>query len=226
MLELYEAAFSGVNVVYTTLLLLTLLYWVIVILGVIDLDAFGLDFDVDADAGGLDADGIDAHDGGLTGSAGGFSWLAFFNVGEAPIMFYASIVVLTMWIVSIQSHHWIDAYGPSWASEYHGLVAAGLAVPNFIFALFVAKFLMLPIKRLRQRAPQRTKLVGKVANVTSLEITDQIGRVEMPKQEGSLILNARTEGGEVLQKGDAVEIVRRVESGNGEYFVVTKKQWT
>jgi hypothetical protein len=48
----------------------------------------------------------------------------------------------------------------------------------------------------------------------------------MPKQEGSLILNARTEGGEVLQKGDAVEIVRRVESGNGEYFVVTKKQWT
>lgn len=230
MYELYEAAFSGVNVVYTTLLLLTVVYWLIVILGIIDLDTFDLDLDldldVDADVGGFDADGGVDVDGGIEGTAGGFSWLAFFNVGEAPIMIFISIVALSMWIVSIQLNHWIEAYGPSWMNDYQGWVAAGLVVPNFVFSLFVAKFLLLPAKRLRERKPQLTKLVGKVGNVTSLEITDQIGRVELPKHEGSLILNARTRGGEVLKKGDAAEILERVESRNGEHFIVTKKQWT
>ena len=89
MMELVEHAFSGVNLLYTILLMMVLVYWLIVILGLIDLDAFDLDLDADVDGG------LDAHEGG-------FSWLAYFNVGEAPIMFFVSIVTLVMWVVSMQ----------------------------------------------------------------------------------------------------------------------------
>src|SRR5688500_13547879 len=101
MTEFVETAFAGVNVVYTTLLIIVLIYWCIVILGLLDIDSFDLDADVGGD---LDVDA------GAAGHAGGFSWLAFFNVGEVPIMFFASIVVLTMWVVSLQINLWLDSY--------------------------------------------------------------------------------------------------------------------
>jgi hypothetical protein len=213
MAQLVEAAFSGVNIAYTMLLLLILLYWIIVIVGVIDLDAF--DFDAGAGAG--------AHDAGLPdGTAGGFSWLAFFNVGEAPIMFFVSIVILTMWVLSVQLNYSIDQYGPGWMNDYQGWIAAGLALPNLIFGFFVAKFAAIPFKRLSKEIRQRTVLVGKVGTVTSLEVNGEFGRVALPQHEGALVLNVRTKDGEVLRKGDAALIIKQDEDGAGDICVVTK----
>jgi len=221
MAELFDAAFSGVNVIYTTLLGLVLIYWSIVILGVIDLDAFDMDMDVDADIGG----DFDADASMDTGGEGGFSWLSFFNMGEVPIMFFVSIVVLTMWIVSMQINGWLDDYATGWVKDYRNWVSLGLIIPNLIFAMFVAKFLMVPIKQLNKRRVHHTNLIGKTCLVTSLEVTDKFGRCEMPKEEGSLILNVRSEGSEVLRKGDAAEIIEHVKEGNYDVYVVTKKSW-
>jgi hypothetical protein len=215
MFELIESALSGVNVVYTTLLVLVLVYWCIVILGVIDMDGF--DVDASVDAGG----DLDAPDAGH----GGFSWLAFFNAGEVPIMFFVSLVVLTMWVVSMQINYWLDGHSAGWIAEHRGWLAAAMAVPNFIFAIFLAKILLIPARRMRQHEPQRTNLVGKTCLVTSLEVTDSFGRCEMPKRDGSLILNVRTRGGEMLTKGDAAEIVELVHEGNQDVYIVTKKAW-
>jgi hypothetical protein len=217
MIEVLEAAFSGVNVVYTALLLLVLIYWVIVILGVIDLDA--INFDVEAD---VDVDGLE---GPLEGSGGGLSWLAFFNVGEVPIMFFVSIVVLTMWVISMQANVWLASFTTSWVAEYRGWIAAAMAIPNLIFALFMAKFLLIPVKRMRQREPQRTNLVGKTCLVTSLEVSETFGRCEMPKVDSSLILDVRTQGGEVLHKGDAAEIIEQIRENEHDVYVVTRKVW-
>jgi hypothetical protein len=222
MLELLEAAFSGVNIVYSMLLILVLIYWCIVILGVLDLDAFDLDADVDV-GGDFDLDGdIDA---GVEGTEGAFSWLAFFNVGEVPIMFFVTIVALTMWVVSVQANSVLDKHATGWVADHRGLVAAALAVPNLIFALFLAKFLVLPVKKMRQRPAQVTKLEGKVCLVTSPEVTDKYGWCETPKEEGSLILNARTQNGEILKKGDAAEVIEHVVGGDEDFYVVTKKIW-
>ena len=215
MAELYEAAFSGVNVVYSTMLMLICIYWLVVILGVIDFDTLDVDLDVDADAD------IDGDFGGGT-TEGGFSWLAYFNVAEVPIMFYMTIVTLVMWVVSVQVNRWLDAWG---VDAYRGWIAVGLAVPNLIFALHVAKFLLYPVKRMNRRQPQITRLDGKTCLVTSLEVNGDYGRCEMPKEESSLILEARTRNGEILRQGDPAVIVEHVDEGSANYFVVTKQTW-
>ena len=224
MTEYLEFAFSGVNIAYTTLLILILVYWSIVILGLIDLDAFDLDLDVDA--GGFDADAdFDADvaaEGAAEGSAGGFSFLAFFNVGEVPIMFFVSIVVLAMWIVSMQINGWLDAVQIDGVQQNRGWIAAALAIPNFIFALFVAKFVVLPLKRLRREHKPVTEHDGKPCLVKSLEVTEKYGQVEIPTDESPLLLNARTEHGEVLHKNDAAQIVRHVFGNEDNYYLVTK----
>lgn len=228
MTELIEAAFSGVNLVYTILLIVMLAYWLIVLLGVVDLDPFGFDLDVDAGGADVGAD-VDAGAGGEAGgdAAGGdgFSWLYYFNVGEVPIMIYASILIITMWIVSLQVNYWLDSQQAAWAAGYRGWIAAALFVPNLIFAFFVAKLILTPVRRLRQHRQQPTRLEGKTCLVTSLEVNETFGRCEMPKTDGSLILNVRTRGGEVLQKGDAAEILEQVHEGDVEYYVVTRKVW-
>ena len=210
MMELVEQAFSGVNLLYTILLLMVLVYWLIVILGLIDLDAFDLDLDADVDGG------LDAHEGG-------FSWLAYFNVGEAPIMFFVSIVALVMWVVSMQVNSWLDSAATSTLAANRGWLAVAIAPLNLAFALFVAKFLMLPARRLRGREARRPSLIGKTCLVTSLEVTDAKGRCELPKHDHSLILEARTRNGEVLHKGDPAEIVETIVDGDHEYFIVTRQ---
>lgn len=216
MNELFEAAFSGLNVVYSTLLILVLLYWCIVILGILDLDSFDLDLDAGAELDG---------DLGVDGTEGAFSWLAFFNLGEVPIMFFVTIVALAMWVVSIEGNRFLDNHATGWLSEHRGLIALALGPPNFVFAMFLAKFLVLPAKKLRNRPAQVTQLEGKVCLVSSPEVNEQYGRCETPKEAGSLILNARTTGGEVLKKGDPAEVVEHVVRGDEDYYLVTKKVW-
>ena len=49
MIELISIAFSPLNIVFTVLLILIVLYWITVILGVLDVDLFDIDFDTDVD---------------------------------------------------------------------------------------------------------------------------------------------------------------------------------
>jgi hypothetical protein len=210
MIELYETAFSAVNAPYTILLTLVVVYWMLVIIGLMNVDAF--DFDLDADVG-LDGD-IDGDVGDLSG-AGGFSMLGFLNVGEVPVMFYFSIVALLMWVTSMKVNEWFNLDGNVW-------FAIALAVPNFIAAVAITKLLLEPIKQYKRRRPPTSSIVGKVCVVKSLEVTEEFGRCEVATDSAPVIVNARTENGEVLKQGDAAIIVRALPEG---FHVVTKQNW-
>ena len=93
MKEIIEAAFSPVNIIPTILLLFVLFYWIIVIVGVINMDFLDVDVDMDADIDldvDVDADidvdtdmDIDAHTDIDPGAS--ISWLnhvlVFFGLG-------------------------------------------------------------------------------------------------------------------------------------------------
>ncbi|MFP6668243.1 MAG: hypothetical protein VB876_13070 [Pirellulales bacterium] len=210
MIELYETAFSAVNTPYTLLLILVVVYWMLVIVGLVNIDVF--DFDLDADVG-IDGD-LDADIGDISG-AGGFSMLGFLNLGEVPIMFYVSIVSLLMWVTSIRVNELFNPEGNAW-------FAAALAVPNFVAALTITKFLLEPIKYYKRHRPPTSTLVGKVCVVKSLEVTEEFGRCEVANDSAPIIVNARTENGEVLKQGDAALIVKALSGG---FHLVTKHDW-
>lgn len=219
MTELFHAAFSGLNILYTVPLLLVLLYWCIVILGVIDFDAFDLDLDFDMDAD-LDVDADVDFD---AGGAGGFSLLAFFNVGEAPLMFFISILLLVMWSISVQTNYLLDVNGPASIENYRGWIALGLAIPNLVFSLFVTKFAVLPFKWAKKEHKPSTKLLGKACLVKSTEVNERFGQVEVPTDQSSLLLNARTQEGETLAKGEAATILEHVYNDHDNYYVVARQ---
>jgi membrane protein implicated in regulation of membrane protease activity len=147
-------------------------------------------------------------------SAGGFSILGFLNMGEVPIMFYASIVALCMWVNSVKMNQWFNPDGSTW-------FALALAIPNLMFAVLLAKVLLEPVKIYNRKRQRTSSLVGKVCVVKSQEINEGFGRCEVATDSAPIIVNARTENGEVLKQGDPAVIVRQLpEQG---FHIVTKQ---
>jgi hypothetical protein len=211
MSEVMELAFSAVNLPYTILLIVVMSYWLLVILGLFDIGMFDFDLDFDAD---MDVD-VDGGDLGDASSAGGLSVLGFLNAGEVPITFFISLVVLEMWLISVKINEWFGNES-LW-------FAAALAVPNLIFCALFTKFLLEPVKQLNRRVQARPTLIGKTCVVTSLEVTEKFGRCEVATDSSPVLVNARTENGEVLTKGDAAVVVNHLPDEG--FHIVTKQTW-
>jgi hypothetical protein len=204
MLELLQAAFSPVNVALTVLLILTVVYWLAVILGALDIDFLNVevdadadvDVDVDADAG-ADAD-ADLHAGGLR------ALLGFFYIGEVPVMVLASILVLAMWMMSVTAN---AIFNP------HGSLLLGVPIFLAVLAagLVVLKVVGLPLRRLFNaftrdyNAPQ--KVIGRLCIVTTTSVSDRLGQAEIRGRVAPIVLTVKTEGGAELHRGDEAVVV-------------------
>ena len=207
-LELMRFSFDMVNLPFTVLLLVVMLYWGCVIAGAMDLDFFDIDADADVD---MDADvDVDGVEGG-----GFFAFLRFFNVGEVPLMIVASVFVIVLWAGAITFNYQLNSSRSivfSWLYWVPGVIAAG----------FVAKLLTMPLRRFFRMLASQTEdhedLVGKVCTVVTSEVTEKFGQVEMDNEGAPVRLNARTRDGEVLARGDRALLL---EERAGQVCLVT-----
>ncbi|MBJ6110755.1 hypothetical protein JAO73_17155 [Hymenobacter sp. BT523] len=119
MTELLQAAVSPPNLVATGLLVFVLLYWLTVIVGLLDMKTVDLD---------LDDHGHFHHPGDFHPEAANSSWLngalAFFNLGRIPLMVFLSFVFLPLWVGSILVNYYTE--NTSW------LLGVGFLLPLFV----------------------------------------------------------------------------------------------
>ena len=133
MKELLEFSFSGINIIPTVLLIFVFIYWLIVIMGVIDIDTLDFDLDMDAD---VDVDG-DFEVDGLS------SVLAFFNIGQMPLMIFVTFFTIPLWTCTLLVNDFIG---------HNSILIGALILFGVGFGcLFVAKFLTIPIAKLYKK---------------------------------------------------------------------------
>ncbi|MEM6297684.1 MAG: hypothetical protein AAF740_03240 [Bacteroidota bacterium] len=208
MLELYQAAVSPTNFIYSLMLLMALLYWVTVFVGVLDIDSLDFDVDIDIDADfdvDVDAD-VDADTGAST--SGGSFWLSvlsFFNLGKVPFMIFFSFLALSLWVGSILFNYYL-AQGQPW------FWAAGWVIPNLLIALFITKALtqvVAPVfaDEVNEFATHED-VVGKLG-VASLPLDDySVGEIRVATKAGApLCLRAQAAQGREISKGDNVLVI-------------------
>lgn len=220
--DLITEAIAAYNLPLTILLGLVLVYWMLVIIGALDLDFLHINFDMDHGGhldGGLGHDighgvghdvGHDAaHQGGSagTGSVLG-SVMGFINAGHVPIMLVFSILFVSMWIVSILTNYYLNPGEPGDRSQ---LIALGLLVPNFIVSVLITRYVTLPLRPLMKGLAEgevHEPVIGREGVVTSAEVTRDFGRIEVETGGAPLLLNARiSEGSARLTKGDSALII-------------------
>ncbi len=209
MNELIQVAFSPVNIVYTFLLILVVMYWLSIIIGVLDFGMFDFDFDIEADAD-LDAD-IDA---GGVGSIAGF--LHFFNFGKLPFMVIMSFVILSCWSISVL----LNQYGGGSI-----LFALAIAAPNILVSLFLAKVITMPLIPVFEKLDtgvEPVDYIGMTAKLVLAAGTSKMGQAEVLIEDSPLLINVKldNENSENLKKGEEVIILRKEKNQN---FYIIKK---
>lgn len=208
---------NPVNLHATFLVVLVMFYWLLVIFGAVGLETFDLDADLDIDLDldvDIDAD-LDIHVGeSLFGAL-----LTFFHLGEVPVMLVASIFSLFFWLATIMANHFQNP-------DLHLLTAAVWMLPCIVVSLIATKLAVMPIAAVlrEEKLPyeKRTNLVGVKAEVHSLKLDESFGEIAVQQDGPLLVLNAKTENGQRLQKGDIVKITRINEAN---HCIVELAKW-
>lgn len=191
MKELFEVSFSVVNIIPTFLLVFVLLYWLVVFMGFVDPSADlhaekDMDLSSNSAAGGLN------------------SVLAFFNLGQVPLMLFISLLALPMWFISVMFNYYT---GNTFLSV--SLIAL---LPNLLVSLFIAKFLTAPFVKIFSTfegdTEKKGKVIGKVCTVLLPVSHDKIGQGMIKDKDNTLMLNISTQEGTSLEKGKSALVIQ------------------
>ena len=233
MSEFFSTLFSPANALATGFLVLIIVYWLTVILGLLDMETIDIDVDMDVDVD-VDVD-VDAGHGGGTALDTEFDANAshmtdhstehhtntdgnpssdvsylnhvmrWLNLGRIPLMLWLSFVVLPAWVitVSITSIFGMEAF--LW-----GLL---VFVPSFIGSMILAKPLTWPFvkmfDKLEASTSLRTDMVGAVGTVSATIFSDSRGQVSIMKEGHSFVIYAYGLDREEIKKGEQVLVIKK-----------------
>lgn len=221
MTEVFGEALSLVNLPFTALLGLVMIYWILVAVGAIG-DQFGSDLGSDLDANhDLDAsaDAGDASTDGHIASGHGGGWftgiLHFINLGEVPIMAMLSILTLCLWTCSMIVNHYFTGHEAS--------MALAFLVPNLIVSALATRYITLPLqpifRMVRRAEGEHIPLVGRSCRITTSTANATFGQAEIETTGAPLLIDVRTMDGVALPRG-ADAVIFRHDAERGIYYVV------
>ncbi len=196
MTEFIDAIMTPVNFALTVLIGCLIVYWLVVMVGMADLDFLDLDLDVDTDAD-ADVGGGGGH--GLT------SFLKFLNVGEVPIMILLSVFVAFLWLIGVLTKMWFG--------DWSLMVNLLALVPMVILGLLLTKFLTHPLRRLFEQLERdanagKVEVMGQRCKVISATLDDRHGQAEIETDGSPLRISVRLPAGSTpLNRGDEVVVV-------------------
>lgn len=198
MMEVLREAIALPNLPFTVLLAGVVGYWLMVAVGVLDMEGGEGSMEVNGDVGG-----------------GWFSGITqFLNLGRVPVMVVVSLLALFLWMFSmIGTHYWA---GDSLAR------ALVLLVPNLALSLGLTWVASRPVaaffRKLSAEGDEHVPLIGQTCEITTSTVTEALGQAQVDRKGAPVVLNVRPLEGERLERGDTALIVSK-DAGRGVYYV-------
>jgi uncharacterized membrane protein (DUF106 family) len=211
--ELISTAFAPANLFLTIFLLLILFYWLTVVLGALDMNAIDIDIDTDIDIDAnvdIDADADVNHDVSHSGGSGIFlGVLRFFNLGQVPFMVIFSVLILSMWAISVYLNSPNSFINPQMSATW----AVILFLPNFIVSMFVTKFVtmpLVPLFRALDSSKQALEMRGQIATLTTPATNNSIGQAKLTVNGSTVTVSVRTIDDQPIERGATVIVIEEI----------------
>lgn len=230
MQEFFAATFAYPTLIFTVLLGLSALYWILVIVGAIGIDSLDLDIDLEGATEGATegvAEGVaeGAAEGGAHGAIKGIAsgadageigdameggvfatLLNALNMRTAPMTVVLSIFFFFAWLLANMGRHYlIDGMGmgPVW------LVGTGLLVGSLVGALPLTAIFVRPLGKILkvEKAVSRKDLLGKVVRIDTSRVDARFGRALADDGGAGLIVEVRCDGDNTLGRGSQALVV-------------------
>jgi len=215
----YQNISSFPTVVFTFFLLVTVLYWLVAVLGFVEIDV--LDFDIPGaeDAIGAGANSELSNPDVLAGL------MLRFGLHGVPVTIIISLISLIGWLVSYYTVHFLFGLVPD------GLVRFVVGLPVLAASLYVGimitAVLIKPLRPLFKKAQQQTvkHVLGQTALVRTSRVDKEFGEATLEDGGAGLILKVRATGDQVFNKGDRVVLLEYIDEEN-VYRVITEDEFT
>jgi len=196
MNEFFTQAIVWHNLPLTLLMGATVVYWLLSLLGTVDLD-LDFDFDLDTDAD-LETSDVSAGHNALG------AVLKFINAQDVPIMMVLSLVTLFMWVFTIYANYYLNPGQNGW-------IALGIGVGTFVVSTLCVKGITQPLRpffrALKKDEESNVPLIGSIGTVKSRVMDTTYGQVVVEREKGApALLNAFLDEG-ALVRGDTVIIL-------------------
>lgn len=190
-----QAVTSYPTAVFTTLLGVALVYWLLALVGMVDMDH------------GLHAhDGSDlVHDVHDLGTLA--SYVVAFGLHGVPFSIALSVLALVAWTLSAVGSMWLLPLLPGTGPHY----AAGtiLGVGSLSVAVPLTSRLVRPLRRLfvTHTAIHNASLVGQTCRVLTQTVDERNGRAEVPQRGANLNIRVWARTPNTLARGATARIV-------------------
>lgn len=205
----FQNSLAFPSIIFSALLIIISFYWLCAAFGLLDIDLFNIDSELDIN--------VDA-----TGLAG---WLTKLGLAGIPVTIILTFFTLFGWFISYFTNYWIiSAIETNFIRYLTGFVA-------FIITSFIALNLTaVCLKPIRKKLMSRNKpksvhqLVGKLALVRSTNVTENKGEAVLEDGGAGLILQIRAPETENIKRGDSVVIIS-YDAPTHSYQVVTEDEF-
>ncbi len=169
-----------------------LLFWLVAALGMLGLDAAGLDVADGADAGGM---------------------VSRLGLDGLPTLLVLSVVAFLAWMLTYFTHLLLLAPLPALLRYAFGTLVLLLSP---IPAILLAAALLRPLRRavLRMRPAPVASLLGRVATVRTPLVDAHHGMAELDDGGAGLILQVRHDGDAAIARGDRVVLIEHDAQAN------------
>lgn len=198
--------------IYTVLLGVVLIYWVLAVLGMVDIEHAGVDFHVEAPHVHTHADGDSSDIGHIA------SYVVAFGLNGVPFSVAVSLLVLVSWTVCCLGGEWLLPLVPTVPLK---LVAGTvLLVASAVIAIPVTAVAIRPLKGLfvSHTAVSNAALVGQACRVVTGVVNEKDGRAEISRRGASLNIRVWAPTPNTLKRGSHALILEYDEVA-GRYLI-------
>lgn len=212
----YENISSFPTVFFTFFLMLTVLYWVVAVLGLVEIDV--LDFDIPEANGGMDGSGELTNPDALAGLA------LKLGLHGVPVTIIVSILSLVGWLICYYAVHYLTSWLPG---SFLRVIAGGaILVTSLYLSAMITAVLIKPLRPLFRKAQQITpkRVLGQTAIVRTSRVNSSFGEAALDDGGAGLILKVRATGNAEFAKGDRVVLLEHLEAEN-IYRVVSEEEF-
>ncbi len=214
----YQNISSFPTVFFTFFLLIVVLYWLVAVLGLVDLDI--LDFDIPDADGSLDIN----PDTGLTNANVLAGVMLRFGLYGVPVTIILSFIALFGWFLCYYLVHFLFGFIPD------GFISFLVGIPILLVSLYVSVMItatvIKPLRPLFKKSSQDTlkRVLGQTAIVRTSRVDNNFGEALLEDGGAGLILKVRTIEGTTFQKGDRVVLLEHDKQKN-VYRVISEAEF-
>ncbi|MDZ4359590.1 MAG: DUF1449 family protein [Variovorax sp.] len=176
--------------IYTVLLGVVVIYWVLAVVGMVDFESSGIDVDLHTHADG------DTSDMGQIAS-----YVVAFGLNGVPFSVAVSLLVLVAWTLSCLGGEWLLPLVPTMVLKL--LAGTVLLVVSAALAIPVTAVAIRPLKRLfvSHTAVSNAALVGQVCRVVTGVVNEKDGRAEVARRGAGLNIRVWAPTPNALKRG-------------------------